>query len=258
MPKKKNQPRLPSVSGNDARAASDRRAAASQVMRAQQRRASRRRLVMQVSIAVVVVVAVIGTTIAVLSSRDADGPSAEPAGLTSDGAVRFGSDDAPVTVQVIEDFQCPACQQFEQANGDLLAGYVDGKDVAVEYRPISFLDRASSTEYSTRALNASMCVLDDSGPDAWLAMHEALYAQQPEEGGAGLDDDQLIDMAADAGAEGDSVASCIDDRAFGTWAADATAATEFDSTPTVSVDGTVVEPADLATAVDSALQAAGS
>ena len=135
---------------------------------------------------------VVGITLAVLSQRDSGGRGRPaPPGLTSDGAVRFGAADAPVTLQAVEDFQCPICQQFESTNADLLRSYRDGDQVAVEYRPIAFLDRMSSTEYSTRALNASMCVLEDAGKDAWLKYHQSLYANQPPENGAGLPDSDL-------------------------------------------------------------------
>ena len=48
------------------------------------------------------------------------GERRHPPGLTADGAVRFGSDDAPVVLQAVEDFQCPVCRQFEARTGDLL------------------------------------------------------------------------------------------------------------------------------------------
>ena len=254
MSKKKKPPHLPPVPASARQDRTEQRAAAARLLRDQEQRAKRRSLLIQVSIGVVAVVVVVATTVVVLANRGSDTPAATPPGLTSDGAVRFGPDDATVTVQAIEDFQCPACQQFETEFGDLLAGYRASEDVAVEYRPIAFLDRASTTDYSSRALNASMCVLDDAGPDVWIKMHGALYAQQPPEGGAGLSDDELTSIAADAGA-GD-ISSCVADRPYDDWAQDTTQAV-FDegvnSTPTVLVDGEPVEPAELEATVDAAL-----
>lgn len=86
-----------------------------------------------------------------------------------------------MTVQVVEDFQCPVCKAFEAQAGSQLAEWIAGDEVAVEYRGVAFLDNASSTQYSTRALNASACVASES-PDAWLDFHTAMYEQQPEEG----------------------------------------------------------------------------
>ncbi len=250
---KKKQPHIPPVADSVKQGRAEQRAVAAGLLREQARRDRRRSLLIQASIGVVAVVAVVATTVAVLANRSPDEPGATPPGLTSDGSVRFGPEDATVTVQLVEDFQCPACQQFETAYGDLLAQYREDVDTAVEYRTIAFLDQASTTDYSSRALNASMCVLDDAGPDAWSTMHEALFTQQPAEGGAGLSDDQLTRIATDSGA-GD-VASCIADRPYDDWAGSTTEAVFDDgvtSTPSVFVNGEQVDPADLEAAVDAA------
>ena len=242
---------------------SERRAAAARLAQEQKRKERRRTIAFQATIGLVVVAIVVGVTIAVLSHRSSsgDGTAATPPGLTSDGAVRFGAADAPVTLQAVEDFQCPICQQFEQTNGDLLKSYREGDQVAVEYRPIAFLDKMSSTQYSTRALNASMCVLDDAGPDAWMKYHEALYANQPAEQSAGLPDSQLEGMATDAGATGSGVAGCIEDRTYGDWAAKQTAAVfkngDVTGTPTLFVNGTKLDGFDTAT-IQQAVSAAGA
>lgn len=256
----KKKPNLPPVPAEQRAASADRRAAAAQLMQRQRRRDRRRTVLIQVAVGLVAVVAVVATTLVVLSQRDGDGAVATtPPGLTDDGAVRFGAADAPVTLQAVEDFQCPACRQFEQANVDLLKSYREGDQVAVEYRPIAFLDRMSSTGYSTRALNASMCVLEDAGKDAWLTMHQSLYEQQPPEGGAGLPDDQLVSLAEDAGAGGD-VEGCIDDGRYDDWAAQQTEdvfSGEVSGTPTVFVNGTRLGSTDTA-AIQKAVAEAGA
>ena len=76
----------------------------------------------------------------------------------------------------------------------------DGK-VKVEYRIVSFLDDASENEYSSRAANALYVVADTAGPDAFAKFHTLLYENQPAEGTAGPDDDQLIAWAVEAGAD---------------------------------------------------------
>jgi protein-disulfide isomerase len=45
------------------------------------------------------------------------GPAANPAGTVDGTSFPVGATDAPVTVKVYEDFQCPACEQFEQLTG---------------------------------------------------------------------------------------------------------------------------------------------
>ena len=175
------------------------------------------------------------------STNDA-APVQPPAVARADGAIRIGSADPKVVVTVVEDFQCPACKQFEAAGSATLTELATG-DVAVDYRPIAILNRMSSTNYSTRAAAAAYCVAEaDIG--AWPAWHAAMFAQQPAEGGAGLTDRQIIDIAAAAGITGDPVAQCITSNRYGSYAdQNTTAATDggIDHTPTVLVDGKEVQ-----------------
>ncbi len=243
---------------------SEARAATLARLKAEQRARRRRRVLWQSAVAVVVAAAVIGGAVVVLSNQDDDAPTpsaisgAVPAAATDDGAFVVGDPDAPVTVQVVEDFQCPVCRQFEAAAGEMLDQYAAGTDVKVEYRGIAFLDRASSTRYSSRALNASGCVMDE-GADVWKEFHRQLYLQQPPEGGAGLSDDQLVSIATAAGADGDRVASCVEDETYADWVEATTDAAGDDGvtgTPTLFVDGQKLsgfDPAALKAAVDQAL-----
>ena len=225
-------------------------------MRAEEaRRARRRSLLVQGGLVAVVLLVVVGITAAVLSQRQDDtaassgssgssGPSSTPAGFTPDGVVSVGSDQAPVTLALVEDFACPACQAFEAANASLFESYASGDEVRLDYRPIAFLDRVSTDDYSSRALNAAACVVDADEAD-WPAMHDALYASQPAEGGPGLSEDELVSLAVGAGADEQDVRSCIADDTFGSWVESTTASVTdqswFTGTPTVLVNG---EPLD--------------
>ena len=73
----------------------------------------------------------------------------------------------------------------------------DGK-VKVEYRMVAFLDGASTTEYSSRALNALMVVLDTSGPDAYLGV-PAAPLREPARRGLGRADRRPADPVRRAG-----------------------------------------------------------
>jgi protein-disulfide isomerase len=133
---------------------------------------------------------------------------------------------------------------------------VQAGKVRVEYHPMAFLDDASSTRYSTRALNAAGCVLDTT-PSAFEKFHDLLYANQPKEKSAGLPDSQLIDYAKQAGA-GD-ISSCVKDLKFEGWTKRVTDQASKDgvvSTPTVFVDGKKLENVLDPTAVKSAIEAA--
>jgi protein-disulfide isomerase len=70
--------------------------------------------------------------------------------------------------------------------------------------------------------------------------HDLLFGHQPAEGGAGLNDDQLIALAREAGATGESVASGIREGRFVDWSArvtDEASRLGVHGTPTVLVDG---------------------
>lgn len=160
-----------------------------------------------------------------------------------------------VMVDIYEDFQCPACQDFESKVGSTLKSLVAQQKITLRYHPIAFLDRGSSTKYSTRSLNAAACVID-SKPSAYPAFHDLLFAQQPPEGSAGLNDATLISLTDKAGAPG--LNDCVRKGTFKGWAArvtDQASKENVNSTPTVLVAGqplTDRTPAALQAAVQAA------
>ena len=131
--------------------------------------------------------------------------------------VVVGDASAPHTVTVYEDFQCPICHEFEGRAGDRLRKAVDAGRIRLDYRMVAFLDDASTTDYSTRALNAAAVVLDTSGRDVFLEFHDLLFEHQPPEGSAGLSDAQLVRYAVRAGADESAVRPGIEDLTFRQW-----------------------------------------
>jgi protein-disulfide isomerase len=231
--------------------------AAEQRARAQERR--RRQAVVGGVVAAVVVVVAVVVVIVVQSARTSSSPDAAVPANTVDGGTAFavGPADAPVTVDVYEDFLCPACRQFEATTGDTLAALAADGTAQVRYHPIAILDRAS-TDYSTRALNAAAVVGDAAGTEAFLAFHDALFAEQPAEGGPGLTDERLGELAAEAGASGADVEEAITGLAYEDWTREVTDAASragVTGTPTVLVDGAILQdrtPAGLRAAVEAA------
>jgi protein-disulfide isomerase len=235
-------------------------------IRKEQERKERRRRTLATSVVVVGVLSVIvAIAVAIQSSRDTTGQSATPpAGAVDAYAIPMGESSAPVTVEVYEDFMCPYCGQFEAAAYDRLRKYADQGDVQVLFKPIAFLDRASQgAEYSTRSMNAAAVVLDQEGPEAALTMHNLLYENQPAEGTEGLSDDELVQLAVEAGAEESAVREPIESREFEQWVKNATDQASKDgvsATPTVMIDGEPVEYEsldDFLSELDAAVQSAG-
>lgn len=219
-------------------------------------------------VAVLVVIAVGIGTWAVLSNRSSVGEGSQPTVATAEGAFRVTSAPAgtepKAVLTVFEDFQCPACQQFEMNFGATLAELAEIPEVAIDYRPIAILDGQSADQYSTRSANASACVAEATAQQGdftiWRDFHDSLYTQQPSEGGAGLSDGQLNRLAQDAGSP--NVNECITNRQYGDWVAQGTsnAASEgVTGTPTVKLNGEQVElstPDELAARVREAAEAA--
>lgn len=215
-----------------------------------------------VAVALVAVIAVVGAVLVLREPAKAQEAVAEqlqpgaPRNVGPDGAVRVGDSDAKVVVRLVADLQCPACQAFEKSNGAVLEDVVGKGEAAVEYSIISFLDRASTDQYSSRAANASYCVAGTGTGNyqRWLA---AMFEQQPHEGGAGLPDSTLIQIATTAGYTDPAVAQCITARTYDTYLRQKTQdvfATGVNSTPTVLVNGTQVPNRQLGT--DNGLAAA--
>ncbi len=174
------------------------------------------------------------------SAADAGGTPAE----LKDFGIFVGDPEAPKTVTIYEDLQCPACANFEAVVGKPLAAAMDAGDIRIEYRMVGILDRYSTNDYSSRALNAALTVLDTAGLEAFRTFHDDLFVSQPAEGGPGFENDELIKRAVAAGADEDKVTKPIEDKAFAQWivkANDAMSREGYGQTPTVLVDGEEVE-----------------
>lgn len=227
-------------------AATQRAAERAAAIRAEHERKERRTRALMVSAAVVgVLVLVVAIVVGVQASRDTTGKAATPPnGAVDSYALPMGEAGAPVTVTVYEDPMCPYCGQFEAVSENRLKEYAATGDVQVRYHLVSFLDDASSTNYSTRAANAVAVVLDTAGPEVAVKFHDALYANQPPENSAGLSDQQLIDLAVKAGADEQAITGPIQDLKFEQWVVNSTnewSKRGFTGTPTVTVNGEQIE-----------------
>ncbi len=246
------------------------RAARAEQMRKEREKADRKqRNLISIAIVTVVVALIAVGGYAVKSANDKNKTNEElvaPKNVNSDygfvyDAVAAGGTAGknPVKIILTEDFQCPACLSFEQQSGAYLADQVKKGEVTIEYRPISFLDSASGNEYSSRALNAALCVLDKGGIEKYKVMHDLLYANQPDENTVGPDDKALIETAKTAGVTG--IDSCVLSKRFGPWIEDAGEKLTddgFKGTPWVRIGGKDVEaptPAGLQQAIDAAKKA---
>ncbi|MGH3470623.1 MAG: DsbA family protein [Nocardioidaceae bacterium] len=254
---------------NKQRDADRRTAAAARVaeMQRQQQTAERRRRALVITASVVaVIVIVVGAVVLIKNHQSPKQVASQTvSGTTSSYGIVVGKSTAPVKMVAYEDFQCPFCEQFESTSGATVSKYIDNGTLSVQYRPIAFLDQESSTNYSTRALNAAACVVNYTNSDTFKKFHDLLYQHQPAEQSAGLPNSQLVTYAKQAGAGSTAVANCINNGTFNNWTASATLAASKSpvmsqglTTPTVLIDGNPVQSTVLLnpTALASTIQAA--
>ncbi|GAA4046453.1 thioredoxin domain-containing protein [Arthrobacter methylotrophus] len=143
----------------------------------------------------------------------------------------------PVKVIAYIDFICPACKQIETANRESLTNLRNEGRISLEFRPVGFLDRSSTTNYSSRAANAAACVVNSS-PEKYVDFFNLLFERQPAEGGSGIPDKDLKAMAKEVGAA--NIDSCVDSKQFRPWVNHSTraaAAAGITSTPAVFIEG---------------------
>lgn len=192
----------------------------------------RSKLVLQLSV-VGVALAIIGAFGAAIwfdAANRAEAPVVEdtPKNLTELGGLKVGvglqaftATNTPTPdaggevpeIVVYVDYQCPICQAFDVPNSAQMRSWVDTGAATVEIRPISFLDRASLNEYSSRAANAALCVANFA-PDSFFDLHQILMEQQPAEGQEGHSDDKLFEFATQSGAGSEEVKGCIQAKSF--------------------------------------------
>ncbi|MFI5936826.1 DsbA family protein [Actinoplanes sp. NPDC051494] len=236
----------------------DRSAQAKRIVAEQKARERRRTVTLWTSVGVVAVLIIAGVIgWAAVANQDKDtANAASPPGTIDDGTA-FGRGGGPVTIDIYEDFMCPICNRFEQAAGPTITQLVDAGKVTVRYHPISILDGASSTKYSTRSAGAAAAAAEGG---KFYEYHEALFANQPAEGSAGLDDAKLVELGKGVGLTGQAFADAVTNRTYDGWATkvtDTASARGVTGTPTVLVAGTKLA-SPTAAALSAAVEAAGA
>jgi protein-disulfide isomerase len=225
------------MTSNHKQSRSEQRDAARQKAKAlreqNQKKAKRSKLVIQISV-VLVALGIVGGVAAVIAIEAANRVAAPvvddaPKNLSEFGGLKIGvglqaftADKTPTPeasetkapeIIVYVDYQCPICQAFDLPNSAQIRSWVDTGAATLEIRPISFLDRASLNEYSSRAANAAFCVANFE-PDSYFDMHSNLMINQPAEGQDGLDDNELYKVAEQSGAGTNQVKGCIQNKSF--------------------------------------------
>lgn len=84
-------------------------------------------------------------------------------------------------VEIIFDLHCPACKMVEENSSETFTTMIENNEAQFWFTPVSFLDRGSSDDYSSRAASALVEVAENS-PEHFYDFFKSLYANQPIEG----------------------------------------------------------------------------
>jgi protein-disulfide isomerase len=155
-----------------------------------------------------------------------------PAGLTSAGLV-LGRPDAPVTIDLYEDFQCPACATWGRTVfPSLAANELGAGTVRIVFHDMAFLGPDS--------ILAGRAAFAAARQDRFWDMWATLYANQGRENSGAFSRDRLIAMADRLGLDRVRFEADLDSAGAGAAIdgsrSDATQA-GVTSTPTLLVDG---------------------
>lgn len=170
-----------------------------------------------------------------------------------------GDPNAPVRIDVFEDFQCPACKRFtEQVEHRIITELVESGQAYYVFHNYAFLDRGLPTQESQQSALASLCANEQG---KFWEYHDILYANWNGENQGAFRDSRLVDFAAALGLDRGAFEACMnEDRYMDEVQNSFKLGNEMgvQGTPSVFVNGTIIKPGyvpsfdDVAAAVKAA------
>jgi protein-disulfide isomerase len=158
-----------------------------------------------VALAASLLIATTACTQQVKGTARAD-PVKAPVELVKDGfGIKVGFEDAPIQLELYTEPQCNHCADLQADFGERLLSYVNLGQLALTYRPVTFLD-AGANQHSERVANAMFAAVSPRGGSGDAATNATQFQHFVEElwkqYGAGPDhpdNDELAEMARTAG-----------------------------------------------------------
>jgi protein-disulfide isomerase len=171
----------------------------------------------------------------------------------------LGDPQAPVVVEVFEDFQCPSCKRFtEVIEPVILQTYVATGKVHYVFMQYPFIGNES-----LQAAKSALCAADQ---DRFWDYKQVLFANQTGENVGSFLDNRLVAFAGSLGLNEGDFRTCLQsDRHNATITAEFQRGNELGArgTPAVFVNGEYVAPGfvpsveQLSAAIDAALAGSG-
>ena len=176
----------------------------------------------------------------------------------------MGDPNAPVVIDVFEDFQCPSCAYYtEEIERRITETYVATGQVYYVFHQYPFIDSNSTNKESHQAANASMCAMEQN--QFWV-YHDILFANWNGENAGAFNDGRLMTFAETIGLDMELFTSCFEENRYeDDIQADYDLGIEMgvSGTPSVFVNGQHITPGfvpgfeDVQQAVEAALIQSG-
>lgn len=116
----------------------------------------------------------------------------------------LGNPAAPVTIQMWEDFLCPACQQWtSQVKPQIIEEYVKTGIARLEFHQFPLNQHAPGAQMGAQA---SLCAADQN---QFWPFHDRLFQAATTRGQAGLTYDSMLQYAADQGLDQATFTQCL-------------------------------------------------
>jgi protein-disulfide isomerase len=168
----------------------------------------------------------------------------------------MGNPNAPVKIDVFEDFQCPYCKQFTQTEEpSIVETYVKTGKVYYTFHNWPFLDDNSTTQDSHQSANAVMCA---AAQGRFWDYHDMLFTNQAAENSGAFSDKRLVAFAQALGLDMNKFNTCFNQNTYKDQIQqDLNKGTQMgvSGTPTVFVNGKMVGNANTAPTFDLIRQA---
>jgi protein-disulfide isomerase len=165
-----------------------------------------------------------------------------PSDIPSSGRT-LGSPTAPVTLDVWNDYQCPACRVFAlEVLPKLMDAYVKTGQVKIVYHDLIVIDVVTGGHESADAANAARCAADQG---KFWRYQDWLWANQGAEGSGAYSTARLVELGTRAGLDMSTFQTCVENGAHSSDVqAESSAGPAIDATPTVLVNGQQLASAD--------------
>ena len=158
----------------------------------------------------------------------------------------LGPANAPVTIEVWSDFQCPACGIFARSiEPDLVDEYVTTGEVRLVYRDMAFIDRGARNGESQQSAAAARCGGEQG---KFWPFHDYLFENQDGENEGAFRRERLDEIAQAIGLDMPAYESCMgSDAPFDAVKAetDAGRAAGVNQTPWLAINGVLQAPGAL-------------